>query len=128
MRRLLGEVHVHLRVPIIPDLGLDREAHPAQEGAAGQAVLKVLVVAVIIAVGVVERAVVEIRRGIDAGWRALWWFYFDHYNVFESLRNEPEFQAMRAEVAADLAAQLARVRELEASGEIPAPEAIKTGR
>ncbi len=67
-------------------------------------------------------ALAELRRGIDANWRTFWRYFFDHDAVFESLRDNPEFQAMRAEVAADMAAQLARVREMEASGEIPAPE------
>ncbi len=66
-------------------------------------------------------ALAELRRGIDANWRTFWRYFFDHDAVFESLRDNPEFQAMRAEVAADMAEQLARVREMEASGEIPAP-------
>jgi TolB-like protein/Tfp pilus assembly protein PilF len=70
-----------------------------------------------------REALAELRRAVDAGWRAEWWYTFDQDPVFESLRDEPEFQAMRAEVAADMAAQLARVHEMEASGEIPAPEA-----
>jgi tetratricopeptide (TPR) repeat protein len=37
-------------------------------------------------------------------------------------RDEPEFIAMRAKIAADMAEQLERVRELEASGEILWPE------
>ena len=69
-----------------------------------------------------QEALAELRRGVDAGWRALWRYFFDHYTVFESLRGEPEFQALRAEVAADIEKQLARVRELEAAGEIPSPE------
>ncbi len=41
----------------------------------------------------------------------------------ESLHDEPEFQAMREEVRADMAAQLARVREMERNGELqPIPE------
>jgi len=70
-----------------------------------------------------REALAELRRAVDAGWRAEWWYTFDQDPVFESLRDEPEFQAMRAEVAADMAAQLARVHEMEASGEMPAPEA-----
>ena len=38
-------------------------------------------------------------------------------------RHEPEFQAMVAEIKADMAAQLERVRAMEASGELdPVPE------
>ena len=36
----------------------------------------------------------------------------------ESLHDEPEFQAMVAEIEADMAAQLARVREMERNGEL----------
>jgi hypothetical protein len=45
----------------------------------------------------------------------------------ESLHNEPEFQAMIAEIEADMAAQLARVREMERNGELePIPEVSAT--
>ena len=41
----------------------------------------------------------------------------------ESLHDEPEFQAMVAEIEADMAEQLARVREMERNGELePIPE------
>jgi hypothetical protein len=36
----------------------------------------------------------------------------------ESLHDEPEFQAMVAEIEADMAEQLARVREMERNGEL----------
>jgi len=40
-----------------------------------------------------------------------------------SLHGEPEYQAMVAEIEADMAAQLARVREMERNGELePIPE------
>jgi hypothetical protein len=43
--------------------------------------------------------------------------------VFEPLWKLPEFQAMVAEIEADMAAQLARVREMERNGELePFPE------
>jgi hypothetical protein len=41
----------------------------------------------------------------------------------ESLHDEPEFAAIVAEIEADMAEQLARVREMERSGELePIPE------
>ncbi len=41
----------------------------------------------------------------------------------ESLHDEPEYQAMVAEIEADMAEQLARVREMERNGELePIPE------
>ena len=43
----------------------------------------------------------------------------------EVLHNEPEYQAMVAEIEADMAAQLARVREMERRGELePIPELV----
>jgi len=36
----------------------------------------------------------------------------------ESLHDEPEFQAMVEEIEADMAEQLARVREMERNGEL----------
>jgi hypothetical protein len=41
----------------------------------------------------------------------------------ESLHDDPEYQAMVAEIEADMAEQLARVREMERDGELePIPE------
>jgi hypothetical protein len=67
-------------------------------------------------------ALSEIRRGVDAGWRTYWWFYFDHYKPLESLRDEPEFKAMRAEVEADMAEQLARVQATKAERNLSLPK------
>jgi hypothetical protein len=36
----------------------------------------------------------------------------------ESLHDEPEYQAMIAEIETDMATQLARVREMERNGEL----------
>ncbi len=71
-----------------------------------------------------DDALAELQRGVDAGWRIGWRYPFDHDPIFDSLRDEPEFAAMRAKIAADMAAQLERVRELEASGEILSPDSI----
>ena len=56
-----------------------------------------------------QESLAELTSVIDAGWRYLWWYEFDHSLVFESLREDPQFQALRAKVAADMAEQLARV-------------------
>lgn len=58
-----------------------------------------------------ERALVALRVAIDAGWRANWWYFFDHHPSLQALRDEPEFQAMRAEIAADMAEQLKNVQK-----------------
>ena len=60
-----------------------------------------------------DAALAEVQRGVDAGWRIGWRYTFDHDPIFDSLR---------AKIATDMAAQLRRVRELEASGEILTPE------
>jgi TolB-like protein/Tfp pilus assembly protein PilF len=70
-----------------------------------------------------QKALSALRQAIDEGWRAMWWYYLKHDPNLESLHDEPEFQAMVAEIEADMAAQLARVREMERNGELePIPE------
>jgi hypothetical protein len=50
--------------------------------------------------------------------------FLKYDSALESLHDEPEYQAMVAEIEADMAAQLARVREMERNGELePIPEA-----
>jgi hypothetical protein len=70
-----------------------------------------------------QKALAALRQAINEGWRATWWYYLKHDPNLESLHDEPEFQAMVAEIEADMAAQLARVREMERNGELePIPE------
>ncbi len=53
----------------------------------------------------------------------MWWYFLKHDPNLESLHDEPEFHAMVAEIEADMAAQLERVREMERNGELePIPE------
>jgi len=69
------------------------------------------------------KALSALRRAIDEGWRNLWWYYLKQDPILESLHGEPEFQAMVAEIEADMAAQLEHVREMERNGEFePIPE------
>jgi tetratricopeptide (TPR) repeat protein len=70
-----------------------------------------------------QKALSALQQAIDEGWRAYWWYYLKFDPILESLHDEPEFQAMVAEIEADMAAQLARVREMERNGELePIPE------
>ena len=63
-------------------------------------------------------ALVALRRATDEGWRSLWWYYLQYDPNLESIRSEPEFQAILAEIKADMSAQMQRIREMEQSGEI----------
>jgi hypothetical protein len=74
-----------------------------------------------------QKALAALRQAIDEGWRIFWWYYLKYDPILESLHDEPEFQAMVAEIEADMAAQLARVREMERNGELePIPEVSAT--
>jgi hypothetical protein len=58
-----------------------------------------------------------------------WWWEIKLKPEMESLYDEPEYQAVVAEIEADMAAQLARVREMERNGELePIPETSATTR
>ena len=70
-----------------------------------------------------QKALSALRQAIDEGWRSLWRYSLKQNPILESLHGEPEFQSMVAEIEADMAAQLARVREMERNGELePIPE------
>ena len=58
-----------------------------------------------------ERALAALRAAVDVGWRYNWWYFFDHHPALQPLRDDPEFQAMRAEVAANMAEQLKNVQK-----------------
>jgi tetratricopeptide (TPR) repeat protein len=74
-----------------------------------------------------QKALSALRQAIDEGWRVFRWFFLKYDPILESLHDEPEFQAMVAEIEADMAAQLARVREMERNGELePIPEVSTT--
>jgi tetratricopeptide (TPR) repeat protein len=73
--------------------------------------------------GYSEAALTALRQAIDEGLRTSWWFYLEHNPNLDSIRDEPEFQGMLDEVKADMAAQLERVRAMEANGELePIPD------
>ena len=74
-----------------------------------------------------QKALSALQRAIDEGWRASWWYYLKYDPTLGSLHDEPEYQVMVAEIEADMAAQLARVREMERNGELePIPEVSAT--
>ncbi len=65
-----------------------------------------------------QKALAALRQAIDEGWRVLVWYYLEHDPSLDSIRDEPEFQRLYAELRADLAAQAERVEDLKASGEL----------
>jgi tetratricopeptide (TPR) repeat protein len=74
-----------------------------------------------------QKALSALRQSMDEGWRGGWWYFFKHEPNLESLHDEPEYQVMVAEIEADMAEQLARVREMERNGELePIPEVSAT--
>jgi tetratricopeptide (TPR) repeat protein len=70
--------------------------------------------------GQTAEALAALREAIDAGWRSSWWYYLKLDKNLDSIRDEPEFQAMVKELESDMAEQLARVHEREANGK-PSP-------
>jgi len=110
------------------DLLLDRSLQQIQGmlrlGTAGYEVADVQIYALR---GEKPKARSSLRQAIDEGWRTVWWYQLKLKPDLESLHDEPEFQAMVAEIEADIAAQLARVREMERNGELePIPEVSAT--
>jgi hypothetical protein len=67
-----------------------------------------------------QKALSALQQAIDEGWRVSWRYSLEHDSTLESLHDEPEFQAMVAEIEADMATQLARVREMQSNGELTA--------
>ena len=74
-----------------------------------------------------ETALSLLRSAVNEGWRYSWRFATKNKSSLESLRNDPRFQAIVAELEAEMAMQLARVNELKAKGELPAPENSPAG-
>jgi TolB-like protein/DNA-binding winged helix-turn-helix (wHTH) protein/Tfp pilus assembly protein PilF len=76
--------------------------------------------------GQTAKALAALREAIEAGWRLWWWFYLEHDPTLESIHDEPEFQAIVKEIETDMAAQLARLQEREANGELaPIPKSLE---
>jgi tetratricopeptide (TPR) repeat protein len=67
-----------------------------------------------------QKALSALRQAIDQGWRDSWRYSLEHDSTLESLHDEPEFQAMVAEIEAEMATQLERLREMEKNGELTA--------
>jgi hypothetical protein len=59
-----------------------------------------------------------LRQAIDEGHRWFWWSQGERSPHTASLSGNAEFKAMMDEIRADMAAQLERVRQMEANGEL----------
>ena len=71
-----------------------------------------------------ELALAALREHAAAGTRYMWRWQLLYNPNLESIRDTPEFAAIIAEIEADMAEQLARVREMERNGELePIPKA-----
>ncbi len=74
-----------------------------------------------------EQALAALREHAAAGTRYMWRWRVLYNPNLDSIRDTPEFAAIVAEIEADMAAQLARVREMERNGELePIPEVSAT--
>jgi tetratricopeptide (TPR) repeat protein len=67
-----------------------------------------------------DAAVLALRRAVDNGWRAFWRSTLFLDPAFERLRDKPQFQAIREQLDAEMAVQLARVQKMESAGELAA--------
>lgn len=70
-------------------------------------------------IGKNELALNRLRTAVDEGWRMLTWYHLDRDPSLASIRDEPEFEEIRAHIQMDLAAQAERLNELKSSGELP---------
>lgn len=76
--------------------------------------------------GEANKALSTLRSAVDEGWRSGWVHFLKHDLNVDSIRNEPEFQAIVAELEADMAEKLERVRSWEAAGELaPIPALLQ---
>jgi len=93
---------------------------PRRGGVAGYGIADVQIHAIR---GERQKALSALRIAIGEGWRGFWWYLLEHDLSLVSLHDEPEFRAMVEEIRANMAAQLAAVREMERNGElVPIPD------
>ena len=57
-----------------------------------------------------DEALAALQQAIDQGWRRFWWYIAEHESNLATTRDRPEFQAMMAQMRADMAVRLVRVR------------------
>jgi len=65
-----------------------------------------------------EKALNALAAAIEAGWRSSWWINTERNDNLAILHDDPGYQALIADLQAQVSRQLARVREWEAQGEL----------
>jgi TolB-like protein/Tfp pilus assembly protein PilF len=68
-----------------------------------------------------EQALAALRQAVDERWRMFWRESLGFDTSLNSIRDDPRFQAIVDEIETEMANQLARVRDMEARGEIVIP-------
>jgi tetratricopeptide (TPR) repeat protein len=116
----LALVLIHNGEQAHADVLLDRAAEIIQSvprlGVEGYGIADVHILALR---GTPEQAIRALRQAVDAGWRTNWWMYLEHDPAFDSMRGHDGFQAILKEIRIDMETQLAKVRQMQAAGELP---------
>ena len=71
--------------------------------------------------GETEAAISKLQALVDKGWRVLWHWQLVMNPNFDSIRDEPGFQAIVQEIEEDMARQRIRLQAMIDAGEIPPP-------
>ena len=66
-----------------------------------------------------DKSPAVLREAVDSGWRIGWRMHLRHNPELARLHAEPEFQALVAELEAEMTAQIKRIREHGARAELP---------
>ena len=67
-----------------------------------------------------DRALQELADSLDKDrdYRH-WWYFFDRESIWDPVRSDPRFRAVRDRVTAHIAQQRARLEALRATGQVP---------
>jgi len=71
-----------------------------------------------------QAALDELRHQVDKGWRHLWRLNTELNPNFETLQDDPEFQAIIKALGEDMAGQYQQLKVMETSGEIQLPPGV----
>jgi len=117
---ILSRVGEQERADLLLDRSLQQIHAMPRLGGAGYEITDVQIYALR---GEKQKALSSLRQAIDEGWRTELWYQLKLKPDLESLHDEPEYQAMVAEIEAEMAIQLEQLREMERNGELePIPE------